>query len=429
MAETAKAKFIGTDALEQIALKYTKGIVMGGVHFRPDVFDRMKILVSTGLQFKDVKNVMHRKGHTTVRKVVGHPVNNTIGYLEERKMVGHLAMNHYLDNKDNYVELAVVDVTDNVNYTYPLSEIAFNAAVSNYGEDIFDCLWHGDDSISDDEANPNRYLRLYTGFITYLRQDIAMGRISKANKNYVHVNAIEAPVDASDVSAFLTFKDFRSKWASSLRNAKEVLVYCTEDTGAAVADGYGNSKGNHREVIWQEDGTFKFPEWSNITVCPESSFGVGDLMIATVPYNFEYGIDDEDSRTSVSVRVGSDNDHADISFQVQSIQATRVINVNASSFCMSDGSLLPNDCAGDYTKDVYVVSSNDETLGAVTVDGAKPDNEKDYVAGTSLTLKATATATGEFVCWSTGETAAEITVVTKGQPGGKFAIFKKKTTA
>ncbi len=426
MAETAK--FIGTDALEQIALKYTKGIVMGGVHFRPDVFDRMKILVSTGLQFKDVKNVMHRKGHTTVRKVVGRKVNNTIGYLEERKMVGHLAMNHYLDNKDNYVELAVVDGTDNVSYTYPLSEIAFNAAVANYGEDIFDCLWHGDDSIPDDDKNPNYYLRLYTGFITYLRQDIAMGRISKANKNYVEIDSIAAPTDTSDISAFATFKEFRSKWSSSLRNAPEVLVYCTEETGAALADAYGNSKGNHREVNWQENSTFKFPEYSNITVCPEPSYGTGDLMIATVPYNFEYGVDDEDSRTSVSVRVGSDTDHADISFQVQSIQATRVININASSFCMSDGSLLPNDCAGDYTKDVYVVSSNDTKLGTVTVDGTTPDNGKEYVSGTKLILKATATATGEFVAWSTGETTAEITVVTKGQPGGKFAIFKKKET-
>lgn len=428
MAEK-RAAFIGIGALEQIATKYTKQIVMGGVHYRPDVFDRMKILVSNGLQFKDVKTIMNRKGHTTVRKVVGKPVNNTIGYLEERKMVGHLAMNHYLDNKDNYVELAVVDGVDNVNYTYPLSEIAFQAAVANYGEDIFDCLWHGDDTIADDKTNPKWYLRLYTGFITYLRQDIMMGRISKANKNYVEVDTIEDPIDEKDSTPFKIFQKFRNGWSPNLRNAQEVMLYCTEETGEAIADGYGNSKGNNKGVIYNEEaGTFTIPGYRNVTFCPESSFGEGDLMIATVPYNFEYGVDDEDSRTSVSVRVGSDTDHADISFQVQSIQATRVINVNSDSFCMSNGSLIPSDCAGDYTKDVFVVQSSDETLGTVTVNDAAPDNGVEHPSGTILKLKAEPTATGEFVAWNTGEKETELTIVTKGQPGGRTAIFKKKTT-
>ncbi|MDD3037904.1 hypothetical protein [Bacteroides sp.] len=428
MAET-RAAFIGVSALEQIATKYTKQIVMGGVHYRPDVFDRMKILVSTGLQFKDVKTIMNRKGHTTVRKVVGKPVNNTIGYLEERKMVGHLAMNHYLDNKDNYNELAIVDGVDNVNYTYPLSEIAFQAAVANYGEDIFDNLWHGDDTIPDDKTNPKWHLRLYTGFITYLRQDIAMSRISKANKNYVEVETIGKPIDEKDPTPFNIFQNFRMGWSQNLRNAPEVMLYCTEETGEAIADGYGNSKGNNKSVIYNEEaGTFTIPGYRNVTFCPEASFGTGDLMIATVPYNFEYGVDDKDSRTSVSVRVGSDNDHTDISFQVQSIQATRVINVNSDSFCMSNGSLIPNDCAGDYTKDVFVVQSSDTTLGTVTVNDAAPNNEAEYTSGAVLKLVAAPTSTGEFVAWNTGEKTAEITVVTKGQPGARTAIFKKKTT-
>ena len=114
----------------------------------------------------------------------------------------------------------------------------------------------------------------------------------------------------------------------------------------------------------------------------------------------------------------------DISYQVQSIQGTRVIRVDASSFCMTDGSLIPNNIAGDYTKNLFVVSVNNAAYGKVTVNGSTPDNTVDYNAGTTLTLVAQAESGYEFVGWSNGETTATITVVTNGQPGGVMAIFK-----
>ena len=91
---------------------------------------------------------------------------------------------------------------------------------------------------------------------------------------------------------------------------------------------------------------------------------------------------------------------------------------------MSNGSLAPNDLAGDYTKNLFVVTVNDATLGSVTVNGAAPDNTKDYDSNVTLTLKATATG-GTFVGWSDGVTTEERTYVTKGQPAGLTAIFKK----
>ena len=416
------AGFIGINALKEVATKLSPNIVVGAAHYRPDVFTRMKIKVSTGLQYKDVVTVMMRKGHTTVRKVVGEQVESTGGYMIERRMIGRLDMLKFTDNKDNYVELAVVDAMDNTRFNYPLSELAFMTAVANYGEDLFDCLFHGDDTIAKDADNA--YLRLYTGFIPYLNKDIQGGLICKENGNLVHLNAIDAPDSPTDTAAFVEFKKFVNSWSANLQNAQEVLVYCTAETGSNIADAYANSRGNFHSVIYNEDGTFKFPEWRNIVVVPEASFGVGDKLIATIPYNFEYGVDTLNSRTFVSVREGSDNDHMDISYQVQSIQGTRVIRVDASSFCMTDGSLIPNNIAGDYTKNLFVVSVNNAAYGKVTVNGSTPDNTVDYNAGTTLTLVAQAESGYEFVGWSNGETTATITVVTNGQPGGVMAIFK-----
>jgi len=422
----ADAKFIGIEALQEIATQYAPEIAMGGAYFRPDVFDRMRIKVISGLQFRSIKHVMNRKGHTTERKVVGKKVNNMVGYLEEREMVCHLAWNHYTDNKDNYIEKAIVAVDGSATFSYPLSEVAFNAAVADYGEDLFDCLWHGDDSIADDSTQPNHYLRLYTGFIPYLNEDIALSRISKERGNLVSIGTIDAPADVTDIDAWKEFKKFRNSWSQNLKSAPLVLVYCSDETGAAIFDAYANSKGNNREMTILDNGNYKVPEWRNVELCPESSFGIGEKLIATTPDNFEYGVNSLDSRTKVSVREGSDTDHDDISFQVQSIQGTRVVNVNPSHFCMTDAPLAPIAGAGDYTADTYSVVSSDATLGTVTVNGAAPDNTKGYAPNTTLTLKATATAAGEFVRWSNGQVADEITVVTKGQPDGVVAIFKAK---
>lgn len=420
--------FIGLEALEQICVKYQPQVIMGAAHFRPDVFDRMKIKVSTGLRFKDVQNVMNRKGHTTQRKVVGQVKKNTAGYMEERVMTGFLTVNMYVDNKDNYIEKPVTSADpNNVTYSYPMSELAMLAAVTNYGEDIFDCLWHGDDEIEYDEedAAGTNYLRLFCGLVTYVRRDVASGRISKAYGNFADCDTIEEPADVQDITAYQNFKAWRMKWKSTLRNAPEVLIYCTEETGSAIAAAYGNSKNNNSGVIYNDDMTFKIPEWRNITFCPESSFGVGDLLIATVPYNFEYGVDSQDSRNFVSVRVGSDDDHADISFQIQSIQGSRVINVNASNFCMSNGNLTPSDVAGDFTKSTFTVTANDGAKGTVKVNSSAPDNNKEYAVGTELTLLAENGA-GTFSHWLINGkkyTTATVKVITQVRPGVAVAFF------
>ena len=420
------ADFIGISALQEIAKKFSPQILVGAAHYRPDVFTRMKIKVETGVQFQSVKTIMLRKGHTTERKVVGEELNNTIGYMVERKCVARLAWNHYVDNKDKYVELAIVDANDNTKFNYPLSELAMTAALANYGEDLFDCLWHGDDTIDKkDKTNPKWYLHLYTGFITYLANDVAMGLINADNGNLVTIGAIDAPANKDDADAFNQFVAFRDKWHSNLQNAPEVLVYCTEATGYNIARAYANANGGHMFVNYNADGSFKFPEWRNITVVPESSLGIGDKLIASVPFNLEYEVDSLNSKSFISVREGSDKDHMDITYQVQSIQGTRVLNINASYFCMTTGSLVPKAIAGDYTKDLFVVSVNAEEMGTVTVNGAAPDNTVGYAANTSLELAASAKSGYEFVMWSDGVTSATRTVVTKGQPGGVIAIFKK----
>ena len=413
-------QFIGQAALEAVATKIETEIVMGPAFSRAGYFERMGIKVISGIQYKSIAYVMNRKGLTTVRKVVGKAVNSNIGYLEERPMIVKLTWNHYTDSKRSYQENPVI-VPESGEYTYPASELAMKAILANYGEDLFNDLWHGDDTLADDNE-----LGLFTGFITYLNRDKAKGRISTANGNLVNCAAITKPVGATDVAALTAFDDWYNAWNPRLKNQEKILVYGTVSTLGAIADAYSNSKNQLKEANYKENGNFTIPRYPKIEFCPDDLMGAsGDLLIATIPDNFQYGVDTENEDTKIGVKIGTDRDQEEIQFQVQSVQGTRVLNVNSSVFCMSNGSLVYRSLAGDYTKDTFAVSSNNTAWGTVTVNGAAPDNTHDYPQGTTLTLVATAVENaGVFVKWSNGATNATITVVTTGQPDAITAIFR-----
>ena len=413
-------QFIGQAALEAVATKIETEIVMGPAFSRAGYFERMGIKVISGIQYKSIAYVMNRKGLTTVRKVVGKAVNSNIGYLEERPMIVKLTWNHYTDSKRSYQENPVI-VPESGEYTYPASELAMKAILANYGEDLFNDLWHGDDTLADDNE-----LGLFTGFITYLNRDKAKGRISTANGNLVNCAAITKPVGPTDVAALTAFDDWYNAWNPRLKNQEKILVYGTVSTLGAIADAYSNSKNQLKEANYKENGNFTIPRYPKIEFCPDDLMGAsGDLLIATIPDNFQYGVDTENEDTKIGVKIGTDRDQEEIQFQVQSVQGTRVLNVNSSVFCMSNGSLVYRSLAGDYTKDTFAVSSNNTAWGTVTVNGAAPDNTRDYPRGTSLTLVATPVANaGVFVKWSNGATDATITVLTTGQPDAITAIFR-----
>ena len=419
------ADFIGKAALQHIADNFSSQIIMGAAHFRPEELDRMGFKITSGVQFKDTITVMNRKGGTTRRKVVGQTVANKAGYLEERPLVARLTWNRYWDNQDSYIETPY-QVPGSAEYSYPMSEIAFKAIMANYGEDVFACLFWGDETYDKDDEQYGR-LSLFDGIITYLNKDITKGRISPANGNLKHINAFEAPVDSHDFAAWTIFENF---WTTdvhpALKTAESVKVLCSAETGVILANAYANKWHGNTGVKWLDNGNFKVQEYKNVEFVPSSFFGQGDKLLVYVDKNLEYGVNSLDSRNKIIVQTEfSDGDALDVAFQVQSVQGVRVINVNPSHFCMTDGTLQEGIVfQGDYLKDNFVVTANDSTLGSVTINGQAPDPNKEYPANTTLTLAAVPAAGAEFKKWSDGVTDATRTIVTNGNPGALTAFFK-----
>lgn len=423
--ESTNIPFIGTETLTQLARSIAPEVAISAYVDREAVFNKFHIKVYQGIDFEHVGYIIERKAHTSRRKVLGTTLKNVIGYTSERKLTTYLAWNRYFSNINAYREVAIRDANGNMGY--PKSVDALRTALLNYSEDVYDNFWHGDAELG--ELNPDgtekkgAELGLYDGIFTCIAKDINAQKIKPIELS----GTIQRPVDNNDSQAYNLFVEFRDKWDNHLKNAPLVVVAMNDVTAMAIADAYGNSKGNLKEVIWLPNGNYRFPMWPNIEIAYDASIGVGDRMMAYTDKNLEYGVDTMNPENTIKVEVGGYGDADTVVLQPETAQGTRLFNPTPSHFAISNGSLAPVSMAGDYYVDSYSVTANDTTLGTVKVNGNAPDNTKNYDRGTILTITAEPTAKGEFVKWSNGLTDLEIKVTTKGNPEAITAIFKSKS--
>ena len=412
----ADPKFIGIEALQHIADQFESQIVMGAGYFRPEEFDRLGIQIISGLQFKNTKTLLVRKGGTTRRKEVGTPLNNKIGFLKERVLVAKLSWNRFVDNRDRYVETPF-PVEGSADFSYPFSEEAFLAITATYGEDLYANLWWGDIDNGADGMD------LFDGFWTCINKDINDGLIDATQGNFVAVDAIDAPDDTEDFSAWTIVENFILSWSPMLRNQKKVNIYLSNHTAVAIQAAYANKWHGNKGANVKENGNFTFAEYPKYEFCPDDNYGTGDRLLATTPGNLQYGVNTLDSHTKIVVAEGSDDDTEDIIFQVQSIQGARVLSYLKSDFCMTNGTVTASTIHGDYTKSEFIATSEDTAKGSVAVSPAA-GSDGEYAVGTTLTITATAASGYVFDKWSNGKTTNPLTHVTTGMNEAIVAKFK-----
>lgn len=412
----AAPNFIGIDNVKHVADQLQPNIIMGPAYFNKDELKRLGIKVITGVQFKNTAMVLNRKGGTSRRKVVGTPIESKIGYLTERVMTARIVWNRYRHNEDEFQEKPI-QIEGSANFHYPLTEEMISAIGKTFSEDVYACLFFGD------ETSENASLALFDGYQTLLNKDIESGAVSTALGNLVPSKAIDAPASEGDSKAWDAWVEWYDKWSPALKRVN-VLCYMSIENGHNIADAYGQKHRNLREVNYIPDanGNFKVPEYPKVTFVPSDDFGKGDRMFATIPGNLELGVNTEGAESFVAVQHGSDDDVKDIIFQIQGIFGCRILNVLPSAFVTNDGAIEDSIWQGDYQKDSYTAVANDATLGEVAVSPAATDGE--YAKGTTLTLTATAKEGATFKKWSNGKTTTTIQVVKGEGPEGIVAIFE-----
>ena len=421
--------FIGLDALQHVAEEVSKEIVMGPGYSDAEEMDRLGIDIVTGVQFKRTFHLFIRKGGTTRRKDVHREVNSEAGFLKERTLVAKLAWDKFPGNIDDFCE--TVFGTD-AQGQYPLSSQAVEAILKDYADNLAANLWFGNielDNGDDSVPAKDQAMALYNGFHTCIQHDIEDGLISEANGNLIHCDAITAPVDKDDSTPYDIFIAWYMKWDERLRKVP-TLVYMNETTAMNIATGYANKFHGNFRVEYNQGDNFKLPGLSKVSLCPISGFGEGDRMYATIEKNFVYGVDTKSNQQYVSVRLGSDRDHRDLSFQIQSIQGSGIKSFLRSALAVSDGTLVaPEYVAGDYdnTKLVVTLAGTDgqKPDGTVKVNSTAYTKPLDTTPNQILTLEAADGTNYKFDSWSNGKKDKKIQLTATGMNMGITAFFKK----
>lgn len=421
--------FIGLDALQHVAEEVSKEIVMGPGYSDAEEMDRLGIDIVTDVRFQRTFHLFIRKGGTTRRKDVHREINSEAGFLKERILVAKLSWDKFPGNIDYFCE--TVFGTD-AQGQFPLSSQAVEAILKDYADNLAANLWFGDISLDNgDDSVPAREqaMALYDGFHTCIKHDIEDGLISEANGNLIPCDAISEPANNNDSTPYDNFIAWYMKWDERLRKVP-TRVYMNETIAMNIAAGYANKFHGNFRVEYNQGDNFKLPGLSKVTLCPISGFGEGDRMYATIDKNFVYGVDTLSNQQYVSVRLGSDRDHRDLSFQIQSIQGCGVKSFLKSALAVSDGSLVaPEYVAGDYdnTKLVVTLAGTDgqKPDGTVKVNGSAYTKPLDTTPNQIITLEAADGTNYKFDGWSNGKKDKKIQLTATSMNMGLTAFFKK----
>ncbi len=422
--------FIGISALQEVANQVFKSVVQGPSYVNPEEMKRLGIKTISGVQFKRTTNVFVRKGGTTRRKDANPTMKGEIGFLKERVLTVRLAWFRGTDNIDRYVETVH---SAGALGAYPLSTVATEAVLKTHADDLYNNLWWGDiDNDVPGASDEKKAMGLYDGFCTGIKHDIEDGIISEANGNLIHCEAISAPADEKDSSAYKNFRAAYMKLDPRMRRQK-VYAYMTPETAINISDGYAlQSFGTHKLNV-VDGGNYVIPELPRLIIAPVEGLGVGDRIIFSIEGNLAYAVDSEGDSTFVDVQLGSDTDTRDIVFQCQSLCGCYVEIPYSWAFAITDGSLECTDfVSGDYTNSnltVTVAKANTQDAGnidgKVKVDGVEYSKPIETTPNQIVSLEATDGTNFKFSNWSNGSTEKKIQITASGMSMGFTAFFKK----
>lgn len=418
MAIDPKHNALNVDQVRTITREVESDIYESASLVNHEVFEEMQINVIRDLENITSLFVFDRKVGTTRRYKPGRVLNSKVGFMHERELKVVLSMNRYTENIQNFREKAPFSILgSNETYSFSNTQTAFllNQMAVSYSQDLLSNLFFGKASKGEDDP-----YGLYDGYFTLIENDINAGRISLANHNYQELD----PIDGTDPEAdYDTAVKFYKGLDPKMKMNNEILIYCSEDTLSNIARGY-NMKYQGMQTANVLDPSFRFFEMKKARFVTHASMGTGDCMIATLPYNLDFGSDMTGKVTDGHIEMDRDqNDFNVLIFQIQTAQGTRIRRISSDVFCVSNGkNTAYGALGGEYTKDTLTASANDSSMGSVDW----TPKQEEYTEGDKVTLTATANEGFEFVKWSDGGSLNPRTIVYSGFPEVYEAIFQAK---
>lgn len=221
-------------------------------------------------------------------------------------------------------------------------ETAMMAIAEAHGNQNYLNLVHGIASAEDSETS------LFDGWNTLITKHTSANRISAARGNLIANAGLAIP------GATATNDQLRAFYqkvvgvylkTSVLMRQREFDAHCTPEFFVALSLGYAATYHNVNPDIVNQPN-FKFPQMPKANWIPNDVWGTGDKLLFTVANNLELisDIDGNDPSHIVSSGIDiwqSDSDHKMLKYQVTTGMATRIAQISADKFCVTDGTWTP----------------------------------------------------------------------------------------
>lgn len=377
------------------------------------IFERLAINVLSGTEFERTQNLFRGKGGEARAYEQGTTLESTVGFVEQRKLRVEQTWARYVENIQNFREKEPFSVLgSNQSYNAPVTETIIRNIGKLYSGDVFNNMFFGKRAVG-------KAMGLFDGFWTQIDKEINETLISKGNMNFVEIDPIVGQPDAAVGEIYATFVQFVENWHPQLRDAERVIVYCsTEAKRLIVTDYMKTFTGFQKES--NANNSFRFFDLPNIELVSHAAMGKGSRLLATTPYNLEFGLDSLNDFNSVMVHPDQ-NDFNNVIFQIQSTQGVRILDTSSKKFCVSNGTNTPIEgLVGDYQKNTLRLFANDSTMGTIA---ASPSKEE-YDKGESVTMTPTPKSGHKFVKWADNAVSNPRTIIYSGYPETYEAIFE-----
>jgi hypothetical protein len=353
------ANLVDVDSLNRAAEQYDPVLRILPFNALADVFPKfgMRLLEVKG---KDTIVVFERKGGLARPYAAGDDPNTVdygteIGKAHERSLepkTSFVALRENIKNFQSEGKLVTgndvkAEGIDNQTKKHPLEKLILETKVKTIAEDILDGVFHA--KRDEDDKTP---FGMFDGYNTIIDADIAASLITvnKGNLIVLGEDPFPTPDEEEEEYKFTAINNL-IKFVRSLNPflRARALVMVPSVVMFACQDSLG------QKLMSKDMFEFdKFLEYvrgkaqaPGLNIVTHECLGTGDRLIATLPNNFDFGMNTLAASRFVQVRNPFEDPNW-VQFWTQWEAGCRITNIHAKEFAVSDGTNEASQMSGDY---------------------------------------------------------------------------------
>lgn len=372
----ATQQTITLDQIQVFARSMSREIFESPAFLNKDLFRAMGINTITGIQFKDYKRGMERRGGTTrpysaaaMQPTAENPLGLTsqLGKLVDVELEVKHSVNRFLDNKERYREVEGFKVNSDGTYNCPNMAQNLRQIGAEYSDDILVNILFG----KYDLAGSYGVLSNYDGLF------YKIAKAGLATKQVIDTDAFVPVTEDAKSANWEIVEHFIAHLPSPLQRAARsgrgggVKIWMSPWAKAMVLSSFARTFPNApMETI--KDIDTKFLQLGNFHFIGTDLVGEGSLMVATCDGVQDWGCDSDNTEGNSKIGVAQDQfDLNNIIFQVESSNGTRLnrpgyIAVNDQANIMD-----PSNYIGDFMLEADIKKMKFDAANGLQVEGAE----------------------------------------------------------